>query len=157
MATVERFEDLRVWQESRTIVGTVYRLTARFPPEERYGLSSQLRRAAVSTMSNIAEGFERGTNNEFIHFLYMAKGSIGEVRSQLYVALDLGYIFQDVCDDLRGRCQVLSRRIFSFIEYLKGTPLKGQKLREPGLVWHLDEPQVEDSNGMVMEMGDDSS
>ena len=62
MATVERLEDLCVWQESRTIVGAVYRLTARFPPEERYGLSSQLRRAAVSTMSNIAEGFERGTN-----------------------------------------------------------------------------------------------
>ena len=142
MATVERFEDLCVWQEARAIVSAVYRLTARFPPEERYGLTSQLRRAAVSTMSNIAEGFERGTNNEFIHFLYMAKGSLGEVRSQMYVALDLGYVSQAVCDDLRGRCQVLSRRVYRFIEYLKSTPFKGQKLREPGPVWHIDEPET---------------
>ena len=142
MATVERFEDLRVWQEARAIVSSVYRLTAHFPSEERYGLSSQLRRAAVSTMSNIAEGFERGTNNEFIQFLYVAKGSIGEVRSQLYVALDLGYTEKAVCEDLHLRCQVLSRRIHNFIEYLKSTPFKGQKLREAGPVWYTDEPQT---------------
>jgi four helix bundle protein len=142
MATVERFEDLRVWQEARAIVSAVYRLTAYFPSEERYGLSSQLRRAAVSTISNIAEGFERGTNKEFIHFLYIAKGSIGEVRSQLYVALDLGYIEKSECEDLHLRCQVLSRRIHNFIEYLKDTPFKGQKLREPGPVWYTDEPET---------------
>jgi len=67
-------------------------LTAKFPPTERYGLSSQMQRAAVSTMSNVAEGFERGTNKEFISFLYIARGSNGEVRSQAYVALDLGYV-----------------------------------------------------------------
>jgi four helix bundle protein len=142
MATVERFEDLRVWQEVRAIVSTVYRLTAQFPSEERYGLSSQLRRAAVSTMSNIAEGFERGTNNEFIHFLYIAKGSIGEVRSQLYVALDLGYVEKDECDDLQQCCQVLSRRIHSFIEYLKSTPAKSYKLRESGPIWRISEPET---------------
>jgi four helix bundle protein len=65
--TVERFEDLRVWQEAREIVGVVYRLTRRFPAHERYGLASQIQRAAVSTMSNVAEGFERGTNKEFIN------------------------------------------------------------------------------------------
>lgn len=69
MPTVERFEDLRVWQEVREIVKLVYRLTARFPSSERYGLASQIQRAAVSTMPNIAEGFERGTKREFIHFL----------------------------------------------------------------------------------------
>ena len=142
MATVERFEDLRVWQEARAIVGSVYRLTARFPSEERYGLSSQLRRAAVSAMSNIAEGFERGTNKEFIHFLYISKGSIGEVRSQLYVTLDLGYAEKDECEDLHLSCQVLSRRIYNFIEYLKSTPFKGQKLRESGPVWHTDDPEA---------------
>jgi len=78
VSTVECFEDLRVWQEARGIVRIVYRLTGKFPPQERYGLASQIQRAAVSTMSNIAEGFERGTTKEFINFLYIAKGSNGE-------------------------------------------------------------------------------
>ncbi len=142
MPTVERFEDLRVWQEAREIVNLVYRLTARFPSSERYGLASQMQRAAVSTMSNIAEGFERGTTKEFINFLYIAKGSNGEVRSQAYVALDLDYISQTECDDLIRRCDKLSRRIYNFIEYLKHTPFEGPKLREPGPVWYLDEPET---------------
>ena len=142
MPTVERFEDLRVWQEAREIVNLVYRLTTRFPSSERYGLASQMQRAAVSTMSNIAEGFERGTTKEFINFLYIAKGSNGEVRSQAYVALDLGYISQTECDGLIRRCDRLSRRIHNFIEYLKHTPFEGPKLREPGPVWYLDEPET---------------
>lgn len=142
MPTVEHFEDLRVWQEAREIVHIVYRLTRKFPPSERYGLASQMQRAAVSTMSNIAEGFERGTTKEFINFLYIAKGSNGEVRSQAYVALDLGYILQAECDDLIRRCEKLSRRLHNFIEYLKRTPFKGPKLREPGPVWYLDEPET---------------
>ena len=142
MATVERFEDLRVWQEAREIVGIVYRLTRRFPSHERYGLASQIQRAAVSTMSNVAEGFERGTNKEFINFLYMAKGSNGEVRSQAYVALDLGYIPQSECDGLVHRCETLSRRLYNFIEYLKHAPFPGPKLRESGPVWEVDEPET---------------
>ena len=142
MSTVERFEDLRVWQEARGIVRIVYRLTGKFPPQERYGLASQIQRAAVSTMSNIAEGFERGTTKEFINFLYIAKGSNGEVRSQAYVALDLGYVSRAECDDLVQRCETLSRRLYNFIEYLKHTPFKGPKSREPGPVWHLDEPET---------------
>ncbi|MCR4407216.1 MAG: four helix bundle protein [Anaerolineae bacterium] len=142
MPTIERFEDLRVWQEAREIVNRVYRLTVRFPSSERYGLASQMQRAAVSTMSNIAEGFERGTTKEFITFLYIAKGSNGEVRSQAYVALDLGYIPQAECDDLVHCCERLSRRIYNFIEYLKRTPIKGPRVREPGPVWYLDEPET---------------
>lgn len=142
MPTIERFEDLRVWQEAREIVTVVYRLTTKFPSSERYGLASQMQRAAVSTMSNIAEGFERGTTKEFINFLYIAKGSNGEVRSQVYAALDLGYISQAECDDLLRRCEKLSRRLHNFIEYLKRTPFKGPKSREPGPVWHLDEPET---------------
>jgi len=142
MPTVERFENLHTWREAREIVRIVYRLTAKFPPNERYGLASQVQRAAVSTMSNIAEGFERGTTKEFINFLYMAKGSNGEVRSQAYVALDLGYISQAECDDLIRRCETLSRRLYNFIEYLKRTPFEGPKLREPGPVWYLNEPET---------------
>ena len=142
MPTIERFEDLRVWQEAREIVRIVYRLTGKFPPKERYGLASQIQRAAVSTMSNIAEGFERGTTKEFISFLYVAKGSNGEVRSQAHAALDLGYISQAECDALVQSCERLSRRLYNFIEYLKRTPFKGPKLRESGPVWTIDEPET---------------
>ncbi|MBN1954434.1 MAG: four helix bundle protein [Anaerolineae bacterium] len=137
MPTVERFEDLRVWQEARQVVKLVYQMTAKFPPGERYGLASQVQRAAVSTMPNIAEGFERGTNREFVNFLYIAKGSSGEVRSQAYAALDLGYISQVECSDLVGHCETLSRRIYNLIEYLKHAPFEGPKLREPGPAWNL--------------------
>lgn len=142
MPTVERFENLRVWQEARQVVKLVYRLTAQFPSGERYGLASQIQRAAVSTMSNIAEGFERGTNKEFINFLYIAKGSNGEVRSQAYVALDLGYTSHAECNDLVQHCETLSRRLYNLIEYLKHTPFEGPKLREPGPVWDIDEPET---------------
>lgn len=142
MPTVERFEDLRVWQEAREVVSLVYRLTGKFPPGERYGLASQMQRAAVSTMSNVAEGFERGTTKEFINFLYVTKGSNGEVRSQAYVALDLGYISQPECDGIVQRCEMLSRRLYNFIEYLKRTPFQGPKLRESGPEWHIDEPET---------------
>lgn len=142
MSTIECFEDLRVWREAREIVRIVYQSTKDFPSNERYGLVSQMQRAAVSTMSNIAEGFERGTNKEFIHFLYTAKGSNGEVRSQAYVALDLGYISQAKCNDLVRRCETLSRRLYNFIEYLKRSPFKGSKLREAGPIWHVDEPGI---------------
>jgi four helix bundle protein len=142
VATAERFEDLRVWQEARGIVRQVYQMTATFPKTEWYSLSSQIQRAAVSAMSNIAEGFERGTNKEFIYFLYVAKGSIGEVRSQTYAAFDLGYIPQETCKDLVRQCETLSRRVYSFIEYLKQSPYKGPKFREPGPVWHLNESET---------------
>jgi four helix bundle protein len=81
-------------------------------------------------MSNIAEGFERGTNKEFIQFLYIAKGSAGEVRSQLYVALDLGYINHHVFDTLNSDLLSISKQLSGFIAYLQASPLKGQK-RQP--------------------------
>jgi len=140
--TVERFEDLRVWQEAREIVGVVYRLTNKFPRKELYGLADQIQRAAVSTMSNIAEGFESGTNKQFINYLYTSKGSNGEVRSLACVALDLGYISRVECDDLVEPCDTLSRRLYNFIEYPKRTPFEGAKSRESGPVWHVNEPET---------------
>ncbi len=82
---VERFEDLHVWQLSRKLVVEIYEVTSNDNFKKDYGLSSQIQRASVSVLSNIAEGFEKGYNKEFIRFLYIAKGSIGEVRAQLYV------------------------------------------------------------------------
>ena len=92
MAKITRFEDLIAWQKSRELCKNIYRVTKIEPFAKDFGLVKQIRGAAVSAMSNIAEGFERGRRAEFHQFLSTAKGSNGEVRSQLYVALDSGYI-----------------------------------------------------------------
>src|SRR5258708_39379331 len=92
MGTARQFEDLRIWQEARSLAQEAYRITKQALFRRDFGLRDQITRAATSTMSNIAEGFERGSRKEFIQFLNVAKGSNGEVRSQLYVALDQEYI-----------------------------------------------------------------
>src|SRR5918996_5758171 len=96
---VKQFEDLEVWQEARYLTQTIYRVTRAKKFSKDFSLLHQIQRAAVSVMSNIAEGFERGGNQEFIQFLYVAKASCGEVRSQLYVALDQSYVAPRDCDD----------------------------------------------------------
>lgn len=121
MTTIERFEDLPVWQEAREIVRAVYQVTKEFPSNERYGLANQMQQTAILAMSNIAEGFERGTNEEFVSFLYTAKGSTGQVRSQTYAALDLWYISQTECDNIVQRCEALSNHLRKFIEHLEQT------------------------------------
>ena len=95
---VRNFEDLNVWKKARQLTQEVYRLTKTEQFLKDFGLRDQIQRAAVSIMSNIAEGFERGGNQEFIQFLYVAKASCGEVRSQLYVALDQSYVTPKDCD-----------------------------------------------------------
>jgi four helix bundle protein len=96
----ERFEDLIAWQKARELTRDVYQITRRGEFARDFGLAGQIQRAAVSIMSNIAEGFDRGNRNEFHHFLVIAKGSCAEVRSQLYVALDTGYLSQSDFDRL---------------------------------------------------------
>jgi four helix bundle protein len=88
----KRFEDLEVWQEARRLTQIIYRVIRTEKFSKDFSLRDQIQRAAVSVMSNIAEGFERGGNQEFGQFLYVAKASCGEVRSQIYVALDQGYM-----------------------------------------------------------------
>src|SRR5512146_2344233 len=102
MATVQTFEELQVWQEARKLVNEVYAMTKLRPFVFDRDLKSQIRRAATSTMSNIAEGFERGSREEFIQFLNIAKGSNGEVRSQLWIVLDEQYITQKRFDETRA-------------------------------------------------------
>lgn len=143
MPTVQRFEDLEVWQEARELVKLVYTLTNKFPKQETFGLASQMQRAAVSVMSNIAEGFERGSNSEFIQFLYIARASCGELRSHSYIALDLGYVSSSEIEILRERCQRLSRRLQTLIDYLKGSSIKGHKFREERAIYHLDTNEPE--------------
>ena len=89
---VERFEDLIAWQKARQLTAEIYRVSAQDDFAKDFGLKDQIRRAAVSVMSNIAEGFDRALRSEFHQFLVIAKASCAEVRSQLYVALDVGYI-----------------------------------------------------------------
>ncbi len=120
MATVRQFEDLSVWQYARRLVNAVYSASKVRVFERDYALREQIRRAAISTMSNIAEGFERGTRKEFVQFLNIAKGSNAEVRSQLNVALDQKYINEAEFASLRESALTLSRRITAFIRYLEG-------------------------------------
>ena len=122
MATVQQFEDLNVWQDARNLVREIYQMTKQRVFRRDFGLRDQITRAATSTMSNIAEGFERGTRKDFIRFLNMAKGSNSEVRSQLYVALVQQYIEQKTFDALRESTIALSRRIAKFIKYLETYP-----------------------------------
>ena len=131
MATIERFEDIEARQEARSLVRAVYLTTGKGAFSHDFGLRDQIQRAAVSAMSNIAEGFERGSNREFLQFLYIAKGSIGEVRSQLYAALDLGYITGDDFDRLSSSAFTVSKKLSTFIKYLQGSAFKGSKFKVP--------------------------
>jgi four helix bundle protein len=102
--TVARFEDLLVWQKSRALSVQVYRVTGTGPFARDLGLRTQIQRAAVSVMSNIAEGFDRNSRAEFARFLAIARGSAGEVRSQVYLAQDLGYIDEQTSRALLAAC-----------------------------------------------------
>jgi len=119
MATARQFEDLNVWQDARRLVDAVYTASKVRAFNRDFGLREQIRRAAVSTMSNIAEGFERGTRKEFMQFLNIATGSNGEVRSQLQVALDQNYIGEKEFAELRESTVTLSKKLSAFIRYLE--------------------------------------
>ena len=119
MATVEHFEDLEVWQLARALVGKIYRLAKQGEFAKDFGFRNQICRAAVSIVSNIAEGFERRSGNQFQQFLDIANGSTGEVRAQLYIALDLGYIAQNQFQDLLDDTISIGKMLTSLIRYLR--------------------------------------
>lgn len=129
MATAKRFEDLVCWQEGKKLVNLIYKL-ARQKSFSDLSLKDQIQRAAVSVISNIAEGFERGTKEEVIHFLYIAKASCGEVRAQLYIALDQEFIKET---DFQGASQLAKRvsaMIYKLIESLKSSRFKGLRYKQ---------------------------
>ena len=119
MAGAKTFEELGVWQKARELTKSVYQITSTGGWSKDYGLRDQIRRAAVSIMSNIAEGFERRGDAEFGHFLSVAKGSAGELRSQLYVALDVQYLDQPAFAKLFSLASEVSRMISGLTTYLK--------------------------------------
>ena len=126
---VKYFEDLEVWKLGREITSQIYELTKKKPFAKDYGLIDQIRRAAVSVMSNISEGFERGGNQEFKQFLYVAKGSCGEVRCQLYVSLDQKYISEKDMTETGEKLRKLSIMLNNLIQSLKKSNFKGEKYK----------------------------
>lgn len=130
MATLTKFEDLGIWQEARQLSKEVYEWTNRMPFTHDFSLKDQIRRSSGSLMDNIAEGFDRDGNKEFIQFLSIAKGSAGEVRSQLYRAVDQHYISQDKFDRMSQRSNKISAGILGLINYLRTSEIKGIKFKK---------------------------
>ncbi|PSQ82957.1 MAG: four helix bundle protein [Bacteroidetes bacterium QS_7_67_15] len=119
MATFHRFEDIESWQKARRLARRIYELTGNGDFARDFGLRDQIRRAAVSIMSNIAEGFERDSRREFARFLDIARASTGEVRSQLYVACDIGYLDECTFETLKEQCEEIARLLSGLIRYLR--------------------------------------
>jgi four helix bundle protein len=126
---IERFEDIESWKKARKLTEEIYEATAIGEFFRDFGLKDQIRKASVSILSNIAEGFERGGDKEFSQFLGIAKGSCGEVRAQLYVALDQGYLSRESFASLSTKAIEVSQLLSGFIRYLKGSALRGNKYR----------------------------
>lgn len=129
MATIEKFEDIEAWQKARKLTREVYAASNTGLFAKDYGLRDQIRRAAVSIMSNIAEGFERGGDKEFGQFIAQAKGSSAEVRAQLYVALDQGYIDKLAFDRLAELTIQINRMLAGLMKYLRNSEFKGSKYK----------------------------
>jgi four helix bundle protein len=121
---VNSFEDLQVWKDSRILVKSIYQITSDGKFSKDFGLREQIQRAAVSIMNNIAEGFERNNNKDYIKFLGYSKGSAGEVRSMLYVAIDLGYISHENFSSLHQLSVNIITQLSNFIKYLKNNSIK---------------------------------
>ena len=129
MATITHFEDLEAWKLARELTREVYRVTSDGRFARDFALVNQILKAAVSVMSNIAEGLERDGNKKFCNFLYIGKGSAGEVRSQFYVALDQGYISVGEFEAISAKASEAGRVIAGLSRYLKGSDFTGAKNR----------------------------
>ena len=129
MTKIRRFEDLEVWREARQLTKEIYQTSSVGEFARDFQLRDQIRRSRISVMSNIAEGFERDGNREFLHFLAVAKGSCGELRSQLLVALDPGYLVPDQFQCLLEAATKLSRLRAVFMEHLRRSGFRGRKYK----------------------------
>jgi four helix bundle protein len=128
---VKRFEDLEIWKLARELYGYVFKLTLREPFSRDFRLRDQIRDSSGSVLDNIAEGFERGGNKEFIQFLFVSKGSCGETRNQSYRAFDSDYITREELDELLRRTETLARKTATLIKSLKASDHKGIKYDTP--------------------------
>src|SRR5690606_5150703 len=119
MATIKSFEDIEAWKKAISICSDIYAITNRNNFSNDFALKDQICRCAISVSSNIAEGFERESNNSFIYFLLIAKGSCGELRSQLLIAKMLKYIDNEEYEKLKQECETISRQISGLVSYLR--------------------------------------
>ena len=131
MSKVEKFEDLAIFQSARNLCIEIYDITkaGEFNKDSRF--VQQIHAAAGSVMDNIAEGFERQGNKEFVNFLYISKGSCGEVRSQIIRATDVGFLEKETATRLYNDCMGLSKAISAFIKSIKSSDYRGSKYLEP--------------------------
>jgi four helix bundle protein len=129
MNRIEKFEDIVAWQKARGMTKEIYACTKVGAFARGFGLRDQIQRASVSTMANMAEGLECGGDREFIQFLSHSKGSCGEVKSHLYVALDQAYIDPVSFESLYAQADEVARLIFGFMGYLRDSQLHGRKFK----------------------------
>lgn len=136
MATVEKFEDLRVWKNSKALANLIYDFSSVGEFARDFGLRDQMRRAAVSVMSNIAEGFESRTQALFIEYLGRAKASAGELRAQLYLAFDRRYISDAQMTQAHELAKICSGQIVNLSRYLESQP-NSRRISEEGEVYNV--------------------
>ena len=129
MATIEKFEDIEAWRSSREVNKLICAITANEKFSRDFALTNQMRRASISVLSNIAEGFERGGDKEFVQFLSVAKGSCGEARAQLYIALDQHYISAAEFDSISNKLSETGRLISGLMKYFLQSDLRGSKFK----------------------------
>ena len=129
MSGIIKFEDIKAWQKARHLVNEVYNLTKGKAFSQDHALKNQTRRSAISTAANIAEGFERDGNKEFLNFLSLAKASSSEVRSHLYLALDQGYISAEDFTRLSEMTAEIGRMIGGLMKYLRSCEIRGNKFK----------------------------
>jgi four helix bundle protein len=136
MPTIMRFEDIEAWKTARELTRLVYALTEQGKFAKDFGLKNQIQRASVSVMSNIAEGFESRTQAQFIEYLGRSKASAGEVRCQLYIALDLEYLPEGEFKQVFDLADKSSRQIARFMDYLETHP-QSRRIREEGSEYEI--------------------
>jgi four helix bundle protein len=129
MSKIHKFEDILAWQKARELTREIYTHAKAGLFAKDFGLRDQVQRAAVSIMGNVAEGFDRGGDKEFIQFLSISKGSCGEVKSHLYVALDQQYVNSTQFDQLYKSADEVGRLLAGFMAYLKQSDLRGRKFK----------------------------
>lgn len=130
MSKIEKFEDIEAWKKGRELVKEIYLISEEGRFKKDFALKEQIRRSAISVVSNIAEGFARRTNKEFVHFLYISHGSLAEIEAQLYVALGLGYVDRKKFNSLYNSCYEISKMIMGFIKYLSTHKPKNSPTQE---------------------------